>query len=196
MIGERSGSQREHNRRPDGSANLCRAAQIRCAIRSRVFENSPVWPPLPRCWRFRGERPKGILIICCSCACPAPPEGRRAPLQVMDVPTGDIETSEVAELSPLTFAVIVSGGTVGINRLEMRKAKYCTFSHSILYPVTPALEIGIYHPHAFGWRDIDHHDRTATLVSDEIAGGRGHICLTNKSMSLKPSIHSSPSVRR
>jgi hypothetical protein len=127
---------------------------------------------------------------------PAPPEGRRAPLQVMDVPTGDIETSEVAELSPLTFAVIVSGGTVGINRLEMRKAKYSTFSHSILYPVTPALEIGIYHPHAFGWRDIDHHDRTATLVSDEIAGGRGHICLTNKSMSLKPSIHSSPSVRR
>jgi hypothetical protein len=43
---------------------------------------------------------------------PAPPEGRRAPLQVMDVPTGEIETSEVAELSPLTFAVIVSGGTV------------------------------------------------------------------------------------
>jgi hypothetical protein len=41
---------------------------------------------------------------------PAPPEGRRAPLQVMDMPTGDIETSEVAELSPLTFAVIVSGG--------------------------------------------------------------------------------------
>jgi hypothetical protein len=58
------------------------------------------------------------------------------------VPTGDIETSEVAELSPLTFAVIVSGGTVGINRLEMRKAKYCTFSHSILYPVTPALKSG------------------------------------------------------
>jgi hypothetical protein len=46
MIDERSRSQRKHNRRPDGSANLCRAAQIRCAIRSRVFENSPVWPPL------------------------------------------------------------------------------------------------------------------------------------------------------
>ena len=47
----------------------CRAAQIRCAIRSRVFENSPVWPPLPRCWCFRGERPKGTLMISCSCTC-------------------------------------------------------------------------------------------------------------------------------
>jgi len=52
MIGERSRSQREHNRRPDGSANLCRAAQIRCAIRSRVFENSPVGPPLPHAGAF------------------------------------------------------------------------------------------------------------------------------------------------
>jgi hypothetical protein len=62
----------------------CRAAQIRCAIRSRVFEKSPVWPTLPRCWRFRGERPKGTLMISCSCACRRRPKGRRAPLQVMD----------------------------------------------------------------------------------------------------------------
>jgi len=55
MISERSRSQREHNRRPDGSANLCRDAQIRCAIRSRVFENSPFWPA-SRQWRRAVER--------------------------------------------------------------------------------------------------------------------------------------------
>jgi hypothetical protein len=83
MISERSRSQRKHNRRPDGSANLCRAAQIRSAIRSRVFENSPVWPPLPRCRRFRAERSKGTLMTSCSCACRRR-QGRRAPLPVMD----------------------------------------------------------------------------------------------------------------
>ena len=31
------------------------------------------------------------------------------------------------ELRPVTFAVIVSGRTVSISRLQMRKAKYCTF---------------------------------------------------------------------
>ena len=106
-----------------------------------------------------------------------------------------METGEAAKLRPLTFAVIVSGGTVDINRLQMRKAKYCGLPHSILYPDTPTLEIGIYHPHAFGWRDINHHDRTATLVSDQIAGARPHL-LTNKSLSLKPSMQGSPSVRR
>jgi hypothetical protein len=84
------------------------------------------------------------------------------------------------QLRPLTFAVIASGRTVCINRLQMRKAKHCTLSHSILYPNAVALEIGICHPHALRWCDIDHHDRAATLVSDEIAWTRPHLSLPIK----------------
>jgi hypothetical protein len=56
----------------------------------------------------------------------------------------------------------------------MRKAKYRTLSHPILHPDAPTLEIGICHPHAFGRREIDHHDRTATLMPDEISGSEPH----------------------
>ncbi len=86
MISERSRSQREHNCRPDGSANLL----PRCANSMRDQKprlRKVVRPPLPRCWRFRGERPKGTMMICCSCACrrarrtpcPAPGDGRQLP---------------------------------------------------------------------------------------------------------------------
>jgi hypothetical protein len=50
----------------------------------------------------------------------------------------------------------------------------CTLSHAILHPDAPALEIGINKPQAFGRREIDHHDRPAALVSNQIARAKSH----------------------
>jgi len=76
MIGERSRSQREHNRRPDGNANLCRAAQIRCAIACLAA----IAAMLALSGRAAERDLDDLLLV----RLPAPPEGRRAPLQVMD----------------------------------------------------------------------------------------------------------------
>jgi len=82
MISERSRSQREHNCRPDGSANLL----PRCA-------NSMREPRLRKCaclaaiaamLALSGRAAEMDLDDQLLVRLPAPPEGRRAPLQVMD----------------------------------------------------------------------------------------------------------------
>src|SRR5436190_15094542 len=83
MISERSRSQREHNCRRDGSANLlprC-ANSMRQKPRLRKFACLAAIAAMLALSGRAAERDLDDLLLV---RLPAPPEGRRAPLQVMD----------------------------------------------------------------------------------------------------------------
>jgi hypothetical protein len=84
MISERSRSQREHNCRPDGSANLlprCANSMRDQKPRLRKFACLAAITAMLALSGRAAERDLDDLLLV---RLPAPPEGRRAPLQVMD----------------------------------------------------------------------------------------------------------------
>jgi hypothetical protein len=84
MISERSRSQREHNRRPDGSANLCRAAQNSMRDQKPRLRKFACLAAIAAMLVLSGRAAETDLDDLLLVRLPAPPERRRAPLQVMD----------------------------------------------------------------------------------------------------------------
>jgi hypothetical protein len=84
MISERSRSLREHNRRPDGSANLLPRCANSMRDQKRRLRKFACLAAIAAMLALSGRAAEMDLDDQLLVRLPAPPEGRRAPLQVMD----------------------------------------------------------------------------------------------------------------
>jgi hypothetical protein len=94
----------------------------------------------------------------------------------------------------IVFLIVVARRAVEIDALQLRRSKRAELPDPVLDPSAMVLGIIIASPHSFyrHWI-VDHHDGTAALVPDEIAGSEIHaphrtfvVTLDNSTMAIQP----------